>query len=95
MVAGRSIARGELVEESPVVVMEPEQHHHVESSPVDGLLFAFGPKGTHRALALGLGTLFRFGSEANLRSTAHWKARCLRFFARRAIAAGEMLSLAS
>lgn len=76
-----------------MVVLPPGQMRHVQGTAVDRILYPFGPQGRHRALALGLGSLFIASSDANLRCVGSWPDRCLQFYARRDIAAGEVLTV--
>lgn len=82
------IARGRLVERSPVVF--------VRKGAVDRTSLAFyvyALDSRREMLALGLGSLFNHSREPSLRIAWRPKTRELLFFAARAIRAGEELTI--
>jgi hypothetical protein len=88
--AGRAFRAGELVEASPVVVLD---------APFDALppalrrmVFAW-PGSSRHALALGYGSLYNGANPANLRFERDTVHGAIRFFAVRDIAVGEELTI--
>jgi SET domain-containing protein len=93
--AMQSFLKGELVEESPVLLVNTP----VSDLPTElkTVLFNWGrlcknDSKTH-ALALGYGSLFNHENPANLRYTPDQENQTMRFFAVREIAAGEELTI--
>lgn len=90
----RAFTPGEIVEESPVVLIDapfrdfpPEIRH---------IVFSWGKlcnSGSAYAIALGYGTMYNHDNPANMRYQADPVNRVMRFIAVRAIAAGEELTV--
>lgn len=92
--AARDFRAGELVETSPVVVIEAA----CEQLPLDlqRMLFAWpgsGRRGRAHALALGYGSLYNGANPACLTFTRDPAAGVIRFIAARDIAQGEELTI--
>ncbi len=87
--ASATIARGELVEVCPVIVIPAGQWPHIEPTVLALYIFNFGPEGEHAAIALGYGSLYNHSFAPNAEYTKSWDERLIRFTALRDIAVDE------
>ena len=91
--ASATIARGELVEVCPVIVIPAEQWHHVEPTVLALYIFNFGPEGEHAAIALGYGSLYNHSFAPNAEYNKSWDERLIRFTSLRDIAVDEEITV--
>jgi SET domain-containing protein len=87
------IARGELIEASPVIVIPAEQWPHVEPTVLSLYIFNFGPEGEHAAIALGYGSLYNHSYSPNAEYIKYWEDRLIRFTALRHIEVDEEITV--
>jgi uncharacterized protein len=90
VVATRRIARGELIERVPVVVVPAAQYAAVSATVLDGYVYDWG-QGEELAVALGHGSLYNHSFEPNVVYTKHLDVRLLEYRALRDVEAGEEL----
>lgn len=91
VVATRRIARGDLVERVPVVVVPASQFAAVSATVLDGYVYDWGASGEELAVALGHGSLYNHSFEPNVVYVKHLDARLLEYRALRDVEAGEEL----
>ena len=87
------IARGELIEAAPALVIPSEEWHHVEPTVLALYIFNFGPVGEHAAIALGYGSLYNHSFSPNAEYVKSWEEKVIRFVALRDIAPGEEVTV--
>ena len=73
------IAKGEIIEVSPVILIPAEQWHHVEPTVLALYIFNFGPEGEHAAIALGYGSLYNHSYTPNAEYRKDWEERLIHF----------------
>ena len=93
MFAVAPIAKGEIIEASPVIVIPAEQWHHVEPAVLALYIFNFGPAGEHAAIALGYGSLYNHSYAPNAEYRKDWEQRLIHFTALRDIAENEEITV--
>lgn len=93
VVANRAIARGEVVERSPVIVVPPEQCESLEKTILDVYVFLWGADKESLAVALGVGSLFNHSYSPNVVYTRELESGTILFTALADIAAGTELTV--
>jgi uncharacterized protein len=93
VVAGRSYRRGEVIDESPVLVIPADQWPLIEQTVLGDHCFRWGPNDEDAALVLGLCQLCNHSYQPNARYTRSLERRTIRFEALRAIEPGEEITV--
>jgi SET domain-containing protein len=85
------LARGQLIEVCPVILMPRREDPHLKRTTLRDYYFEFSAR--HFCVALGLGSLYNHAYDPNAFYESHEASRTLRFYARRAIAAGTEITV--
>lgn len=93
VVAHRAIAKGEVVERSPVLVLPVEQVDTLCQTLLDEYVFVWGRERETVAVAFGLGSLFNHSYHPNLRYDRDLDNATLVFTALESIEAGAELTV--
>ncbi|HEU4409363.1 MAG TPA: SET domain-containing protein [Polyangiaceae bacterium] len=91
--AAVDIAEGTLIEECPVVVIAPDEVGYLQETALRDYFFVWGGVGDAAAIALGYGSLYNHASVPNAMYVRKHEALTIAFFALRAIAAGEEITV--
>jgi len=91
--AAAPIAKGDLIEVCPVILIPADQWHHIEPTVLALYIFNFGPQGEHAAIALGYGSLYNHSFTPNAEYTKSWDERVIRFTALHDIATNEEITV--
>jgi SET domain-containing protein len=89
--ARTALEPGDLIEVCPIVVCPVPDETHLEQTSLRGLYFHWTDDAV--AVALGYGSLYNHAWKANARYEPDFDADLIRFFAVRAIAAGEEITV--
>ena len=90
--ATRLIARGETIEEAPVVVLPEEHVAHLDATVLGDYYFLWGDDEKQAAVALGLCSLCNHSYRPNARFVLHPERDTIEFIALRDIAVGEEIA---
>jgi uncharacterized protein len=93
VVAVRPFQTGELIDESPVLVIPADQWPHVEQTVLADHCFRWGPNDEDAALVLGVCQLCNHSFEPNARYTRSLERLTIRFEAIRDIEPGEEITV--
>lgn len=85
--ATRSIKKGELIHEAPVIPYPNEQHVHIEKTLLGDYAFEYGIN--HSAILLGYGMLFNHSYEPNAHYKINFDNHMFEFYAYTDINAGD------
>jgi hypothetical protein len=91
--AGRTIARGEIIDSAPVVVLSAQEWELVEQTVLGQFAFCWDEAKGTVAIALGQGSFLNHSYAPNVASDKDVRRRCIVFSAVRDIAAGEELTI--
>ena len=91
--AGRTIARGEVIDSAPVVVLSAQEWELVEQTILGQFAFGWDEAKGSVAIALGQGSFFNHSYAPNVASDKDVRGRRIVFSAVRDIAAGEELTI--
>jgi SET domain-containing protein len=89
----RAFRRGELIDRVPVLVIPGEQWEHVEKTRFDDYCFRWGHDDEHGALVLGTFCFVNHSYDPNATVTSRIDDDLIDFVARRAIAAGDEVTI--
>lgn len=89
LVAAQDFKKGQIVESSPVVILDVVEHKELAKTILN--LYVFAWKDTGCALALGHGSLFNHSWENNVRYVNDYVRNKINFIATRDIQKGEQL----
>ena len=87
------IAAGALLEEAPVVVVPAAQVAQIDRTTLAEYYFEWGEDGREAALLLGACSLCNHSPEPNAVFVRNYEHLAIAFFARRAIAPGEEITI--
>jgi len=89
--ASHDISAGEIVELSPVLIIEPQHTSRIDGMVLEDYVFIWKPEGgeVSLAVALGFGSLFNHSFQPNIVYHRQFERRLIEFKALRDIAAGE------
>lgn len=87
--AERDFKDGDIVEETPVVVVDPEESKRLNQCILNLYRFGWGPEAT--CLALGIGSLFNHSKDHNIGYGPNFLKKTMIFRATRDIRKGEQL----
>lgn len=87
--ATKDLRKGELVETSPVVILDKQSSRRIYGTNLASYVFAWGRDKV--AIALGMGSLFNHSAEPNVDWGPKLKKNIITFKANRAIKKGEQL----
>lgn len=91
--AGRRFAKGELIEEAPVLVVPAHQRPVLDRTALYDYYYGWGANLDEGAIALGFGSLYNHSYRPNATYVKDFQARTVRFFALRDIEANEEITL--
>ena len=91
--AGRTIARGEIIDSAPVVVLSAHEWELVEQTVLGQFAFAWDEDKGTVAIALGQGSFLNHSYAPNVASDKDVRSRRIVFSAIREIATGEELTI--
>ena len=91
--AGRTLARGEVIESAPVVVLSAHEWELVEQTVLGQFAFGWDEARGSVAIALGQGSFLNHSYAPNVASDKDVPGRCIVFSAVRDIARGEELTI--
>jgi uncharacterized protein len=91
--AGRTIARGEIIDSAPVVVLSAHEWELVEQTVLGQFAFAWDEAKGTVAIALGQGSFLNHSYAPNVASDKDVRSRRIVFSAIREIASGEELTI--
>ncbi|KZE67148.1 SET domain-containing protein-lysine N-methyltransferase [Fictibacillus phosphorivorans] len=87
--ATRSIKKGELIHEAPVIVCPDDQYKKLKKTALRDYYFNWGKNYDHVAVALGYGSLFNHSYKPNAKFDNNLKQETVDFYAIKNIKAGE------
>lgn len=93
ILAGTAFGPGEVVDTTPVVVVPARQRSLVETTELGRFCFIWDDRTGSLAFALGRGSLINHSYDPNVVTEKKVAARLIVFVARRAIEAGEELTI--
>lgn len=91
--AARDIARDELIERAPVLVLSPSDADAVDGTMLQPYLYEWGSDGESRGLPLGYGALYNHSLQPNAWAEMDYDRAEMTITARRAIREGEEILL--
>ena len=91
--AGRAIARGEVIDVAPVVILSAQEWELVEQTVLGQFVFGWDEAKGSVAVALGQASFLNHSYAPNVASDKDLRGRCIVFSAVRDIARGEELTL--
>jgi hypothetical protein len=87
------IEAGELIEECPVILVEPEQVTALLATALDDYFFWWGGEGHGAAIALGYGSLYNHAGQPNAWFVRKYEAKTIMVCALQPILAGEEITI--
>ncbi|GAB4255122.1 MAG: SET domain-containing protein-lysine N-methyltransferase [Saprospiraceae bacterium] len=90
---GEPLNEGDLIEICPVIVLPPEQLKTIHNSKLHDYYFLWGPEQDRPAIALGYGSIYNHSYEANANYRFDYDSETIDFYAVKAIAAGEEITV--
>jgi len=94
--ANKDIKAGELIESSPIIILEQEDTagKYLEQEDTAGKyleLYVYIWKGNKECLALGFGSLFNHKEKSNIDYSCNYKDKCMEYWANSNIRKGSQL----
>lgn len=89
--AARNIKAGELVEASPVLILDEWEANKINPTILNCYVFAWQEDHKESAVAFGLGSLFNHSTRENLTYANNYENRTIEFIALRDIKKGNQL----
>jgi uncharacterized protein len=87
--ATRTIQKGELIHEAPVIVCPDDEYKKLQKTVLRNYYFNWGENYDHVAIALGYGSLFNHSYSPNAMFENNLKKETVDFFALKKIKTGE------
>jgi uncharacterized protein len=87
--ATRTIQKGELIHQAPVIVCPGDQYRKLKKTALRNYYFNWGKNYDHVAIALGYGSLFNHSYSPNAMFENNLKEETVDFIALKSIKAGE------
>jgi uncharacterized protein len=91
--AQRAIARGELIERAPVIVIPSGELAELDRTALFDYYFGWGPDLEHAAIAMGLGSFYNHAVSPNADHVLLTDELAIEFIALRDIATGEEITI--
>lgn len=91
--AARSFAKGDFIEQAPVIVIPAEEWKQMESTVLYNYVYAWGDDGEEAALPLGYGSIYNHSYTPNARYERKEEQQSVFFYAIKDIAEGEEVTI--